>query len=1081
MRYLFCFILSLFCSVYATHNSREADPDSLVQNVSTIYGDYSEVEIDLVVAAPDPLVLSRCYSSQDLLSATHLGGWRFYPHCFLKVQSEDRVETGNPDGALLTYVKDTPTTFKIDAKGIANTAKGVISEWTNLKNNELTYDPQIDRFTLFLGSVGKRFYAKQSADLYRITHEVLPSGNKVFYEFDAQGRLTLIKETNDSEKKVLAWIKLSYDNTWLPWMNVSREKSIHITASDGQTVDYQFQTDQLLTHVVRSNKPTVTYKYDISDRRPLLVEKNLPEGRFVRIDYHKGRAHRHKVRGVTAPSGITLFTYKKNHTEMLGPDGRQTAYRYDQNFQLTAVEHFLDGSLYRVIKKSWEKGNLRSISLADAKGSIFHHKHFAYDPRGNIIEEREYGNYAEGVYVIPLLVGADGRVTNQQGSLKTYASRSEGDLYGFLQGDATGAGVTHWYKKGTNLLIKKTITDAQATLLKQHTYTYNEDAALKRVTIEGGDAKLITCITPKRELPNVGAPEIIEQRYSAAEHLLTRTVHQFDAQGNSISQAIYDTNGRYCYTTTQSYANGLLLSETDPLGHQTRYSYDANHNLLSKADVTYGYDLSNRLIRTTYQNRFETQVSYDAAGNPLTEIDRFGNETQYTYDSLNRLTRKTYPRVHQGPDSSLEPTYIYQYDLFDHPISVEGPNKEETYATYNVHHQPIEINHYDVTEEQFKYDSGGNLRIYYGKNGVRQECEYDCLGRVTSIQFFEKGEKAPFKTVTSRYNSSHKLSETDAQGHTTEYAYDEAGRLTAAEKGNRKVEFIYDSLGRVHAIKKWKSPTTFTLEVKEYDLLGRAIEERIEETHNQILFKKRYVYNTAGQLVRLIGYPNNRESTLITYAYDGFGRLCKATDSFGQVTTWTYDDAYINTWGQKAEKRICNDPLGRQTEEIFDASGQLIKTTKRDASGELLADTECFREMQCSKTVTTRTAVIVNGIPIDSYDAISSFMREFGTMTLKHGASKWELFDTDLVHEIPQWTYIGRDRKAIDYGYDRRENLDEVSYKQANYKLAYDLNENVTAIDFRLCGVRTRQERTLDAHGLPLSETIIDPPWILSN
>ena len=33
--------------------SREGDPSSLVHNVSTIHGDYSEVEVDLVVSAPD--------------------------------------------------------------------------------------------------------------------------------------------------------------------------------------------------------------------------------------------------------------------------------------------------------------------------------------------------------------------------------------------------------------------------------------------------------------------------------------------------------------------------------------------------------------------------------------------------------------------------------------------------------------------------------------------------------------------------------------------------------------------------------------------------------------------------------------------------------------------------------------------------------------------------------------------------------------------------------------------------------------------------------------------------------------------
>ncbi len=47
--------------------SRESDPSSLVENVSTIYGDYTEIEVDLIVTSPDSLILSRFYSSRDSL------------------------------------------------------------------------------------------------------------------------------------------------------------------------------------------------------------------------------------------------------------------------------------------------------------------------------------------------------------------------------------------------------------------------------------------------------------------------------------------------------------------------------------------------------------------------------------------------------------------------------------------------------------------------------------------------------------------------------------------------------------------------------------------------------------------------------------------------------------------------------------------------------------------------------------------------------------------------------------------------------------------------------------------------------
>ena len=166
-RLILGFIACLFCIQHVNAaqtliseiylGSREGDPASLVENVSTIHGDYTEVEVDVAVPAPDSLILSRFYSSRDLLQTATLGGWRFNPQCFLTVQKDPRGKNystaegkfertfayvGNLDGSILTYVgwKNATSSkralFKIDAEsesvGLANTAKGNISSWTNL-------------------------------------------------------------------------------------------------------------------------------------------------------------------------------------------------------------------------------------------------------------------------------------------------------------------------------------------------------------------------------------------------------------------------------------------------------------------------------------------------------------------------------------------------------------------------------------------------------------------------------------------------------------------------------------------------------------------------------------------------------------------------------------------------------------------------------------------------------------------------------------------------------------------------------------------------------------------------------------
>jgi len=99
MRFILGFIIGAICLLNVAAQasiseiylgSREGDPASIVENVSTIHGDYTEVEVDLTVASPDSLILSRFYSSRDTLQIASLGGWRFNPHCFLKMQKDPK-------------------------------------------------------------------------------------------------------------------------------------------------------------------------------------------------------------------------------------------------------------------------------------------------------------------------------------------------------------------------------------------------------------------------------------------------------------------------------------------------------------------------------------------------------------------------------------------------------------------------------------------------------------------------------------------------------------------------------------------------------------------------------------------------------------------------------------------------------------------------------------------------------------------------------------------------------------------------------------------------------------------------------
>lgn len=1152
IRGLIGLILGFFCfqnaiagedslnSIYL--GSRESDPESLVQNVSTIYGDYTEVEIDLTVPSPDSLVLSRFYSSRDTIQTATFGGWRFNPQCFLAIQKDPKgktyttgegkfektyVHVGNPDGTILTYVgwqnasNPKRSLFKIDPEegslGLCNTAKGNISSWTNQKNNELYFDPQIDCYELSLCSGGKRFYAKHpSLGTYFITHEILPSGNKIYYEFDEKGQLSFIKEMNASEKKILAWIKIQYGN------------GVHVETSDGKTVDYHFQQDSsggcLLTSVERSHKPQVQYQYQVIDNHPLLLKKILPEGRFVQVDYYTDQANKGKVRSLTLPAGskgVTgiHFSYEDGCTEVNGPGNNKAVYQFNEEERLVAIEQYLDGTLYRVHKKEWgerrDTGNLVSTSIEDDAGNVFYYKSFKYDDldAGNIIEEREYGNLT-GADATPLRIDENEK-SNSNAHIKTYSYFSGENSHGFFQQDEKGTGLKCWYKKGTNLLIKKFIMvkelsdneeeDDYSGTKKRYFYDYNEDGALVRAIVDdgqGGEAKRtynigerrITHISPKQELPNIGVPEIIEEKYldvsQEKEELLIRTVNQFDDQGLVVSQAISDANGTHRYTLTKGYVRGLLNFETDAMGNETHYAYDANQNLIktSRSDtgisVEYEYDLMNRLIcareKDSSGNQFESQIAYNSAGYKVSEIDRFGNETVYVNDSLGRPVQITYPEASDGPGSSTRPTYTYHYGLFDNLISVTDPKGRLVTTSFNSRGKPAAIQYLDGRQELYKYDQEGSLHRYLGKDGLVQVFEYDYIGRLNHIEYYKRGSTGSeegFKRRYYDYGAFHLDQEKDEEGNRTYYTYDGAGRLSTLSKGDQKIEFIYDALGRTQGIKKWKSSDSFTLELKEYDLLNRVIEQQTQDSQSNTLVKNRYIYNDAGQLAQVISYPQNQESVIAQYKYDGLGRPCEIISACNQKTVISYDDAYVNEWGQKAHKRTVVDPLGNQTEKIFDNSGYLIKTSKKDKAGHLLAEIESSYDLLGNKILEKAACISSNGL-LTTYETEWSFNEgnQLRTVTQGKGTpqARATTFEYNSYGDLAA-KYSASSKKPITYEYDTCGDLKTISYQdgkqEVSHRLFYDLNKNLSGVNLSSAQSLTY---SYNENNQLLSETISD-------
>ena len=226
-----CFLTQGYASQSAALlTSTESDPDSFVTHcVNVITGDYCESTTDLVIIAPDLLVLQRYYNSKNYITGDAGGGWRIYPQAFLVLGSdpqgesciidEERFEksyafTGERSGGILTYTgwrKSDGTAespFAVDVWenniGMVNTYCKEIGGQTNHRNQFLYYGEETCEIVLGDGSI--RYYKKVnslpsqffgdelipylcekvvSPKCYRLIQESLPSGNQLFYFYDS--------------------------------------------------------------------------------------------------------------------------------------------------------------------------------------------------------------------------------------------------------------------------------------------------------------------------------------------------------------------------------------------------------------------------------------------------------------------------------------------------------------------------------------------------------------------------------------------------------------------------------------------------------------------------------------------------------------------------------------------------------------------------------------------------------------------------------------------------------------------------------------------------------------------------------
>jgi RHS repeat-associated protein len=278
---------------------------------------------------------------------------------------------------------------------------------------------------------------------------------------------------------------------------------------------------------------------------------------------------------------------------------------------------------------------------------------------------------------------------------------------------------------------------------------------------------------------------------------------------------VTDASGR---TLTFDYGeNGLVSEVTDPAGQHTTYAYDDSDDLTSVTDpmsrvTSYTYDDSgdHLLLTIKYPNDQsggpdagdDMVNTYNDAGQVLTQTDRAGLETSFSYSGDNFSTScgsTTITDPHgnveleyycggellsdtKGYGTANAETWTYSYDPSTlGETSVTDPSGNTTIDTYDEYGNLLTSTDALGNTTTYTYNSLNEPLTAVDPMGIETEYTYDDDGNLTSKEIVGTGG-SPTETTDYSYDDGHAgdvTSVTDPDDDVTDYTYDAYGDLAS--------------------------------------------------------------------------------------------------------------------------------------------------------------------------------------------------------------------------------------------------------------------------------------------------------------
>ncbi|WP_265446661.1 S8 family serine peptidase [Acetivibrio straminisolvens] len=784
-----------------------------------------------------------------------------------------------------------------------------------------------------LGKPDRKYVFVEPEDIYGVT---VPEGaNYIYavvtdYEYDGAGNVTketIVFSATDSFNDYS--IVQTYGESVVVSYTYDDLGRLETVTENGLIVPEGSTT----SNTVYADITTVTkYNWDGTIKQVIDAKGNITEYEYSYED--TGR-----VEKVTSTiNGLNTQGVRATSATYYDWAGRQIAEVIPENYdegksleEMNRTEYIYENNH---LKEKRYKGKLTeldtsTLNFVTTDGVDLLINRYDYDDYGNVTEEWSAIGYRDGYsteYEYNLINKVTKIVDPEMGKLGGgyYSVKYDYDTFGRVISETKYKG---YEAKGGEPVIYIENGQAESSYYAKTVNKYDNSGNLLKTWVKKGATDDIT-IT-ESDTP------ILDNKYDVAGNLVSQT----DANGNTTT---YEYNGlNQVKRVTYPVDNSMKYSSSAP--YQVNYQYDAVGNVrkeydnLQKARI-YQYDGRGLLQSQTEQREavaadgtvtvsesITTSVKYDVNGNKRFEVDGNGNETEFIYDSLNRL-EKTKIRVTNLDGISTHAT-IYTYDKNGNVLT-----ETKSVQRGNISSDGTVTTRYDelgrIIEKKDAYGKSIE-RIVYDENS-RQKYSYDARNNKTEYV----------------YDNNDRVIETiDPEHHVTKQSYDYAGNLRTKTDGRNNVTtYIHDEFDRLwYVINAKGEKTRYT-----YDKNGNMLTQEILKTDGQnidtVYISTTNEYNAANKITKRIDHGGRTKGANGSYSYDyrkvvsyrydpdgtlreEIGRSKNDSQQNGAITTYTYDihgrlKSQITTQADKTPVEISY---------VYDGNGNMTQMT--DSTG----------------------------------------------------------------------------------------------------------------------------------------------------